>query len=596
MADKRPGYLRPVPAPGEATAHKLEHEAEQGGASGITPPIRRGHSGMFITDVIVELGYASKERVDAVIEEARVAGKSPETLMRDAKLIDGDQLSRAIAERYGLDHIDLGAYKVDMGAANLLSVSAARRYKALPVGYVDKETLLLAMADPANVLAMDDIQMMTGLNCRVAVAAEDDIDALIGRMNTLESAVSEAISEEEDLEGEAEVTELRESADDAPVVKLVYSVLAQAVSDGASDIHFEPEEGEMRVRFRVDGVLYETARVPRRMVSGVVSRIKLMADMDIAEKRVPQDGRVGVNVEDRKIDLRVTTLPTQRGEGCAVRILDKDQAMRTLDELGLDGDPRLRFQSAFSRPHGAVLVTGPTGSGKSTTLYAALQELNAVERNIITIEDPVEYRIPGINQLGVNRKAGMTFASGLRSILRADPDVIMVGEIRDAETARIAIEAALTGHMVLTTLHTNDAPGAIARLAEMEIESFLTSSSVECVVAQRLARQLCTYCKKRTVIPKDALLESGFRVGADLEAYEPVGCSRCNGSGYRGRIGLFSVMVMSEEIKELTVKRASEAEIAAIGREQGMLTLREDGLHKVRVGTTSIEEVARVST
>ena len=271
-----------------------------------------------------------------------------------------------------------------------------------------------------------------------------------------------------------------------------------------------PDEGEMRVRFRVDGVLHETARVPKRMISGVVSRIKLMADMDIAQKRVPQDGRVGVNVEDRKVDLRVTTLPTQRGEGCTIRILDKDQAMRTLDELGMGGEGRTQFEAAFTKPYGAVLVTGPTGSGKSTTLYAALQELNAVERNIITIEDPVEYRISGINQLNVNRKAGLTFAGGLRSILRADPDVIMVGEIRDEETARIAIEAALTGHMVLTTLHTNDAPGAVARLTKMGIEGFLTASAVDCVVAQRLARQLCTHCKKRTVIPQDALIGGGL--------------------------------------------------------------------------------------
>ena len=594
--DKRPGYLRPVPDQGEAVARKLEEGSEAGFDNGITVPMRRGHSGMFVSDVIVELGYATRERVDEVINEARVAGKAPEVLLRDYKVIDGDQLSRAIAERYGLDHIDLNVHKVDMGAANLLSVSAARRYRAIPVGYVDKETLLLAMADPADVLAVDDIQMVTGLRCEAAVAAEEDIDALISRMNTLESAVSEAVGEEEDLEGAAEVTELRESADDAPVIKLVYSVLAQAVGEGASDIHFEADEDEMRVRFRVDGVLYESARVPKRMISGVVSRVKLMADMDIAEKRVPQDGRVSVTVEDRKVDLRVTTLPTQRGEGCSIRILDRDQAIRTLDELGVADEARARFEASVTRPYGAVLVTGPTGSGKSTTLYAALLELNAVERNIITIEDPVEYRISGINQLNVNRKAGLTFATGLRSILRADPDVIMVGEVRDGETARIAIEAALTGHMVLTTLHTNDAPGAIARLAKMGIESFLTASAVECVVAQRLARQLCTYCKRRTVIAKDALIEAGFRAGADVEAYEPLGCARCNQSGYRGRIGLFSVMLMSEEIKELTVTGASEAEISSVAREQGMLTLREDGLHKVRAGVTSIEEVARVST
>jgi type IV pilus assembly protein PilB len=595
MPDKRPGYLRPVPAAGAQSATATSSHPEEG-VPGISPPLGRGHSGMFITDVIVELGYATAERVEEVINEARVAGRSPETLLVERKVIDADQLSRAIAERYGLDHVDLAAYHVDMGAANLLSMTAARRYRAVPVGYVDKETLLVAMADPANVLAIDDIQMITGLNCRVAVAAADDIEALIRRLNTLEHAVSEAIEDEDSEELETDVRELRESADDAPVIKLVYSILGQAANEGASDIHFEPGDGEMRVRFRVDGVLSEAARVPKRMVSGVVSRIKIMSDLDIAEKRVPQDGRVSVNVEDRKVDLRVTTLPTQRGEGCTVRILDKDQALRPLDELGLYGAERERFTAAFEKAYGAVLVTGPTGSGKSTTLYAALDELNAVEHNIVTIEDPVEYRLDGINQIGVNRKAGLDFASGLRSILRADPDVIMVGEIRDAETARIAIEAALTGHMVLTTLHTNDAPGAITRLVEMGIESFLIASSVDCVVAQRLARKLCPNCKQRTVIPRSALTEAGFRVGADVEAYEPVGCARCSGTGYRGRMGLFSVMVMSKRIRELAVSRAPEAEIAQVAHEEGMSTLREDGLAKVRAGITSIEEVARVST
>ena len=593
--EKRPGYLKPVPAPGNAGAAAAIQDDAQG-TPGITPPMRRGHSGRFISDVIVELGYASPERVEEAINEARLAGRSPEEILITHKLIDPDQLSRATAERYGLDHIDLSAYHVDMGAANLLSDSAARRYRAVPVGYIDEETLLLAMADPANVLAVDDIQMMTGLNCRVAVAADDDVEALISRLNRLESAVSEAVEEEEEVEGAAEVTDLRESAEDAPVIKLVYSILGQAVNEGASDIHFEPEEGDMRVRFRVDGVLDEVARVPKRMISGVVSRIKIMSDLDIAEKRVPQDGRVSVNVEDRRVDLRVTTLPTQRGEGASIRILDKSQALRTLDELGLDGDGRMRFQESFGKAYGAVLVTGPTGSGKSTTLYAALSELDSNEKNVVTIEDPVEYRLDGINQIQVNRKAGLDFATGLRSILRADPDVIMVGEIRDGETARIAIEAALTGHMVLSTLHTNDAPGAIVRLQKMGIEHFLTTSAVDCVVAQRLARKLCAHCKRRTVLAKGALLEADFRVGADVEAYEPVGCARCNRTGYRGRIGLFSVMVMSERIKELTITGASEAEIAAAAREGGMLTLREDGLLKVRSGVTSIEEVARVST
>jgi len=589
-----PGHLRPVPTSGDSTAPQLQPEA--GGTPGLTPPRARGRSQGFITDVLVELGYVAEERVQQAIDEARNAGAPPEALLLTQGVISGDQLSRGIAERYGLDHIDLSTYQVDMAAANLIPVNTARRFRALPVGFVDEETLLVAMADPTNVLAVDDIQIATALDCRVAVAAEDDIEALIGRLNTLQSAVTEAIEDEAEGEGElAEIADFEVSAEDAPVIKLVYSILGQAVGEGASDIHFEPSEGQMRVRFRIDGVLREAAHVPSRMVSAVISRVKIMSDLNIAEKRIPQDGRVSVTVEDRRIDLRITTLPTQRGEGATIRVLDKENAQRTLDDLGMDGTARERFEHAFHQAYGAVLVTGPTGSGKSTTLYAALQALNHVEKKIITIEDPVEYRLDGISQLNVNRKAGLDFATGLRSILRADPDIVMVGEIRDGETARIAIEAALTGHMMLTTLHTNDAPGAITRLSKMGIESFLTASSVDCVVAQRLARKLCGNCKRRAVVPEQALVDAGFRVGAELEAYEPVGCSRCNQSGYRGRVGIYSVMKMSERIKEMTVDQTSEADIGIAAREEGMLTLREDGLGKVRAGQTSLEEVLRVT-
>jgi type IV pilus assembly protein PilB len=590
-----PSHLRPVPTSGDSTAPKLEPEL--GGTPGLTPPVTRGRSTGFITDVIVDLGYVSDDRAHQAIEEARTAAMPPEALLLQQGAITPDQLSRAIAERYGLDHVDLSAYHVDMAAANLIPVNTARRYRALPVGFANKQTLIVAMADPTNVLAVDDIQIATGLDCQVAVAADEDIDALIGRLNTLQSAVSEAVVEgEAEADAElAEVSDIDVSAEDAPVVKLVYSILGQAVGEGASDVHFEPGEDEMRVRFRIDGVLREAAHVPKRMISAVVSRVKIMSDLNIAEKRVPQDGRVSVTVEDRRVDLRVTTLPTQRGEGATIRILDKENAQHTLDELGMDGSARERFEGSFKQAYGAVLVTGPTGSGKSTTLYAALQDMNQVEKNIITIEDPVEYRLNGINQINVNRKAGLDFATGLRSILRADPDIVMVGEIRDSETARIAIEAALTGHMMLTTLHTNDAPGAIARLTKMGIEAFLTASAVDCVVAQRLARKLCTHCKRRTIVPPEALANAEIRVGAELEAYEPIGCGRCNQSGYKGRVGIFSVMEMSERIKEMTVAQTSEAEIAAVAREEGMLTLREDGVTKVRAGLTSLEEVLRVT-
>src|SRR5260221_622134 len=590
-----PSHLRPVPDSGDSTAPALEPDA---GTPGLTPPVARGRSSGFVTDVLVDLGYVIDDVARQAIENARTAGRPPERLLVEQGAITADQLSRAVAERYGLDHVDLSAYQVDMAAANLISVNTARRYKALPVGFVDKETLLVAMADPTNVLAVDDIQIATALDCRVAVAAEEDIEALISRLNTLQSAVSEAVHEgEAEAEDElAEVADMEVSAEDAPVIKLVYSILGQAVGEGGSDVHFEPGEDEMRVRFRIDGVLREAAHVPKRMVNAVVSRVKIMSDLNIAEKRVPQDGRVSVTVEERRVDLRITTLPTQRGEGATIRILDKENAQRSLDELGMDGNGRERFEEAFHQAYGAVLVTGPTGSGKSTTLYAALQEINDVERNIITIEDPVEYRLEGINQINVNRKAGLDFATGLRSILRADPDIVMVGEIRDGETARIAVEAALTGHMMLTTLHTNDAPGAITRLTKMGIEAFLIASAVDCVVAQRLARKLCSHCKRRTIVPPQALAEADIRVGGDLEAYEPVGCSRCNQSGYRGRVGIFSVMALSDRIKEMVVAQAPEAEIAATAHDAGMLTLREDGLLKVRAGLTSLEEVIRVTT
>jgi type IV pilus assembly protein PilB len=589
-----PSHLRPVPGSGAEVAPALDPDAL--GTPGLTPPQTRGRSSGFVTDVIVDLGYIGDDRARQAIEEARTAGRPPERLLLEQGAITGDQFSRALAERYGLDHIDLTVYQTDMAAANLVGVSTARRYGAIPVGFVDKQTVLLAMADPTNVLAVDDIQIATGLDCRVAVAADEDIEALIGRLNTLQSAVTEATDEEDEVDdGIAEVADLQVGAEDAPVIKLVYSILGQGVGEGASDIHFEPDEDEMRVRFRVDGVLREAAHVPKRMVNAVISRVKIMSDLNIAEKRVPQDGRVSISVEDRRIDLRITTLPTQRGEGATIRILDKDNAQRSLDDLGMDGTARTRFETAFHQAYGAVLVTGPTGSGKSTTLYAALQGLNDVEKKIITIEDPVEYQLSGINQISVNRKAGLDFATGLRSILRADPDIVMVGEIRDGETARIAIEAALTGHMMLSTLHTNDAPGAIVRLTKMGIEAFLIASAVDCVVAQRLARKLCSHCKRRSVIPVQALTEAGVPIATDLEAYEAVGCGRCNQSGYKGRVGLYSVMVMGERIKEMTVAHAPEAEIAAAAREEGMLTLREDGIGKVRDGFTSLEEVLRVT-
>jgi type IV pilus assembly protein PilB len=448
------------------------------------------------------------------------------------------------------------------------------------------------MADPSNVLAVDDIAIMTGREVRVAVAAPEDIAALISRLTRLDDAVGdpEALLEEE----HEEVVELPESAEDAPVIKLVNQIVAQAVERRASDVHLAPQGQDLRVRFRVDGVLHDVTTIPRRMAPGVVSRVKIMAELDIAEKRLPQDGRVGLVVEGRHVDLRVVTLPSVLGESVVLRVLDKESIVVKLDSLGLAEAERERFEEAFSQAHGAVLVTGPTGSGKSTTLYAALRVLNTKERNILTVEDPVEYEVEGLTQVQVATKVGLTFAAGLRSMMRADPDVIMVGEIRDRETAQIAIESALTGHLVLSTLHTNDAPSAITRLIEMGIEPFLVASALDCVVAQRLARLLCSNCKRRTIIPASVLHENGYKAVVDLESYEPVGCRRCGGSGYRGRIGLYEVMTVSREIETLSLERRPAEEIRDVAVRQGMRRLREDGLEKVRQGRTSIAEVLRV--
>jgi type IV pilus assembly protein PilB len=595
MTDLAP-HLRAVDADSQTEAKPPE------AWNGVRAPRRRDGSSRFLTDVLVDLGFVEPDRVLRAIEEARLAARAPERVLLEAGAISPEQLSQAIADRYGLDHLDLGVFKVDMAAANLLSASAARRYGAVPVAYVDEHTLLLAMSDPANVLAVDDIALLTRMDVKPAVASAEDISGLITRLNRFEDAVQEAVDESEDEAAPLEIVDLRESADDAPVIKLVHSIIAEAAERGASDIHFEPQADErgrpgreLRVRMRIDGVLTDTTTVPRRLVGGVVSRIKIMSNLDISERRVPQDGRVGLTIEGRHVDVRVVTLPSVHGESVVLRILDKESIKLELGKLGMQDQELVRFRRAFTRAHGAVLATGPTGSGKSTSLYCALQELNSSEKNIITIEDPVEYQVEGITQVQVNPKAGLAFATGLRSMMRADPDILMVGEIRDAETAQIAIEGALTGHMVLSTLHTNDAPTAITRLIEMGIEPFLVASAIDCVVAQRLARTLCAHCKKRTIIPAEVLRDHGFQAQFDIEAYEPVGCVRCGGMGYRGRIGLFEVMTLSEEIRRLALERAPADQIATVAVREGMRRLREDGLEKVKSGLTSMAEVARVT-
>jgi len=579
---------------------------------GITTPSRRGGSGRVLTDVLVDLGFVEREVMDDAVQAAHSAGSAAERILLGQNAITDDQLSRAVAERFGLDHVDLRGYRVDPDAARLVTPAAVKRYQAVPVAFVSDRTLLVAMADPANVLAVDDIAVMTGYEVRPAVASGANIEWLLERLEDPDytPVILDLDDDEDEVEAPADAAAPEAAAyvhdantpinfgvggADASVIGLVHRIITEAVDRGCSDIHFEPNDGDMRVRYRIDGVLQDAAFVPESVVPAVTSRIKILSDLDIAERRVPQDGRISLELEDKHIDLRVATLPASHGEKVVMRILDASKALISMDTLGMLPQALERFSKAIQQSHGAVLVTGPTGSGKSTSLYAGLNSLNSPEKNIITIEDPVEYQLDGITQVQTNPRAGLTFASGLRSMMRADPDIIMVGEIRDGETAQIAIEAALTGHLVLSTLHTNDAPGAVSRLIEMGIEPFLVGSAVDCVVAQRLARLLCEECKKRTTLTSDVMRANGFNVGLDLEAYEPVGCARCSGSGYKGRIGLYEVMWVSETIRAMAVAREPSESIAHAAVHEGMMRLREDGLEKVRRGLTSIAEIARVA-
>ena len=571
------------------TAASAEPTAQDlGYPRGLNPPSQRGRSEQLIGDVIVELGYARREAVERAVKLARDAGIPTGRMMLEMGALRHDQLARALAERFGVDYVDLSVYEIDMGACNLIPADVAKRYQAVPVGFMPDRSVLLAMVDPSNVLTVDEISMITGRKVHAAAAASEDVQALLARLNRLEEEVTEFVDEEP----EVDIGLLEGLDDEAPVIKLVYALIAQAVEQGASDIHCDPEAGDMRVLYRIDGMLSHAATIARSMSPALVSRIKIMANLDIAERRIPQDGRLAVTIEGRRVDVRVATLPLVRGEGVVLRILDSGIVLRELESLGMREFERGRFQSAISKPHGAVLVTGPTGSGKSTTLYAAIGRINDGQRSILTIEDPVESPIDGIKQMQVSPKAGVTFASGLRSMLRADPDVIMVGEIRDRETAVIAVQAALTGHMVLSTLHTRDAASALTRMADMGIEPFMVAASVDCVVAQRLARTLCHHCKQLVQMPEGLREEYGL---LDVELFEPVGCIRCSQTGWRGRTGLFEVVPMSDDLRQLVLDRKSLSQITALAVEEGMRTMRDDGIDKVRQGVTTLAEVARVT-
>jgi type IV pilus assembly protein PilB len=547
-------------------------------------------------EILIAEGVLTEYQLMEAIDEQRARGQTLGRTLVERGMISEPQLVRALSQQVGMEFVELGNYSIDRAAVAMVPEAMCRRHTALPIS-LSEGTIKVAMSNPANVMALDDIQAVTKLHVVPVVATHDDVLAAIDRY-------CRSDAELEDLQGEIgqETNDVDLSSmgsvieDDAPIVRFVNLIISQAIQDRASDIHVEPAENHVRIRYRIDGVLHEMQRAPKATQNGMISRIKIVSDIDIAERRKPQDGRLSVTHQGRKVDLRVATLPTVWGEKVVMRILDNATATMALEDLGLSDANSKLFEESYSKPYGMILVTGPTGSGKSTTLYATLNQIARPEINVITVEDPVEYRIPGINQVQVNPKAGMTFAAALRSILRADPDVVLLGEIRDGETAQIAIEAALTGHLVLSTLHTNDAPSAITRLIEMDIEPFLVGSAIDCVVAQRLARRLCTQCREEkeidvAVIP-DRLL--GDVTTPTLKLWFPVGCSHCSQTGYRGRLALHEVMVVNEEIERLAVTRASSAEIARAAAKGGMQSLLMDGWAKVLAGFTSLEELLRV--
>jgi type IV pilus assembly protein PilB len=571
-----------------------------GGAPGIN------ETAELLADLLAATGLIPDDKLALARGRAGAAGSLAQALIEEG-VASGDGIARTLAARYQLPLIDLAAVGVDPKAAKAVQLHVLERSAAIPYA-IEGDVLHVAVADPGNVHAIDELRIATRLTIELAVATRDDVLAEIRRLvRASEAFGARAALEEEQAQFEEEEElddlEVDDGVSDAPLVRLVNSVIFQAAEDGASDIHWEPQEDSLVVRLRVDGVLHEVQRIPKRLAAGVTTRLKVLAKLDIAERRKPQDGRIALNAAaaGRVMDIRVAVLPTVEGESIVMRLVDKSKKVPTLAELGLSDDMQVKLTEIFMRPTGALLVTGPTGSGKSTTLYAGLTQVNRPEINIITVEDPVEFRLPGVNQVQINVRAGLTFAASLRSILRSDPDVVMVGEIRDGETAKMAIEAALTGHLVLSTLHTNDAPGALTRLNEMGVEPFLTGSAVTAVLAQRLARKLCTHCCEMYTPSVADLIKA--KVSPDIAAmsdgmalYRKRGCPRCNQTGYRGRIGIYQLMMMNEELETLAAQKASREDIERSAMNAGMRTLWDDGLGKVAAGLTSVEELARVTT
>jgi type IV pilus assembly protein PilB len=553
----------------------------------------------LVLDLLSRTGLVAPDAI-ALVRGRTVDGASVTQALIDEGVATADGVARMLATRHHLPLIDLHSVGVAVDAAQLIPLHTLERAVAIPY-VLEDDVLKVAVADPGNLHAIDELRLATRHTLGLAVASREDIVVELQRLVRAAEAVGSAIMETDETDDLADDLDAEDGVSDGPLVRLVNALIFQAAEENASDVHFEPQEDALVIRFRVDGVLREVQRVPKRMAPGVTTRLKVLAKLDIAERRKPQDGRITLSATavGRTLDIRVATLPTVEGEKVVMRLLDKSRRPPTMIELGLSEAMRGQLEEIVHLPTGALLVTGPTGSGKSTTLYGCLASINRPEINVITVEDPVEYRLVGVNQVQINMRAGLTFASALRSILRSDPDVVMVGEIRDAETAKISIEAALTGHFVLSTLHTNDAPSTITRLGEMGVEPFLTGAAVSAVLAQRLARKLCTHCCEAYQPSPSELLEA--RVSPEVAAasdgavfYRKNGCPRCNHTGYRGRIGLFQFLRMSEEIAALAVQHASRDEISRSAMANGMRTMWDDGLEKVATGLTSVEELARV--
>jgi type IV pilus assembly protein PilB len=540
----------------------------------------------------------SDESLQQALTTAELTARPLRTVLVDDQIITEFQLASAVAEAYGVEAVELASYPVDPNAMSRIPLTLARRHRMLPIA-VNETTISVAVSDPGDVLALDDIRAATGLVVKPMVVTKEDLDRLLDRYvrasTDLDEAAAQAGAEESTTSTSDGLDSLNE---DAPVVRYVNSLLERAITNRASDIHLEPSEHDLKIRLRIDGVLHEVDAVPRGIQAPLISRLKILSGLDITERRVPQNGRITKDMNGRSIDLRTATLPTVWGENVVLRVLDTGGIDLELRKLGFTEYNYDRFAASFSKPHGMVLVTGPTGSGKSTTLYATLGEIARPEVNVITVEDPVEYRMDGINQVQVNVKAGLTFAAVLPAILRSDPDVVLIGEIRDRATAQLAVEAALTGHLVLSTLHTNDAPSAVTRLVEMGVEPFLVGSSLDAVLAQRLARKLCEWCKEAYEPTEKELVGATWpfeAFGMPDKFWRPIGCRSCAQTGYRGRLAVNEVMPVSEEIERLAVQRASASEIKKVAVTEGMVVLRDDGLRKTAEGLTSLEEVLRVT-